>query len=115
MKKVYFVSPKDEEGFAVIAETPSQAKTIVYGTGDLDCEWIELRTHIIKDEKKQPIQFPPELTVGHIFEPLEGLEVGAYGYVEYLDCPICNNETLVKRFDDGSVMCNNCYEEQQEI
>lgn len=113
-KKIYFVSQKDEEGYAVVAETPNQAKKYVFYAGEIDCDWVDLRCHIAKDKNNKPIEFSTDMKVGHILEPMEGLKLGAYGYVEYLECPVCNQETMVKSHEDGSVMCDDCYNIKEE-
>ena len=112
-KKIYFVSPKDEDGYAVVAESSNEAKKYVFYTGEIDCDWIDLRCYVVKDKNNKPINFPLDMEIGHILEPMEGLKLGAYGYVEYLECPVCHQETMVKFQDDGSVMCDDCWESKE--
>lgn len=115
MKRCYFVQEKDEGiGYAVVAESPNQAKSFVHGAGDIDCDWIQLRVNIVKEDDGKPLIPPDDLPVGHIFQIMEGLKLGVYSFGEYIDCPVCNLETLVRKQDDGSIMCDNCWEVRGE-
>ena len=115
MKRCYYVEEKDAcMGYAVVAEKPSQAKSFVYGAGDIDCDWTELRVHLCYNDNKNPIVPPDGISIGHIFEAIEGLELGVYTYSEYVDCPVCEQDTIIRRQDDGSVMCDNCWKVKQE-
>lgn len=116
MKRCYFVEEKEEGmGWAVVAETPNQAKSFVHGAGDIDCDWIELRVHLCYDNNKKPIIPPDDLDSGHIFEAIEGLKLGVYTWCEYADCPVCKQENImVRRQDDGSLMCDDCWEAKKK-
>ena len=115
MKKCYLVEEKEGDiGWAVVAETSNQAKSFVHGAGDIDCDWIELRVHLCYDDNKKPIVPPDVLHNGHIFECMEGLELGVYTWCDYVDCPVCKQETKVIRQDDGSIMCDNCWDTRDE-
>ena len=111
MKRIYFVQEKDEGvGYAVVAESVNDAKKYVFYSGDMDCDWIWLRVNLVKDDDGKPMIPPDDSDVGHIFEIMEGLKLGVYSYGEYIDCPICNLETMVSKQDDGSIMCKDCWE-----
>ena len=115
-KKCYYVEEKDAgEGWAVVAKSPNQAKSFVHGAGEIDCDWTEMRVHLCYDDDKKPIVSPDDLYIGHIFEGIEGLKLGVYIWCEYADCPVCKQENImVKRHDDGSVMCDDCWEAKEK-
>jgi len=110
MKKCYFVQAKDEGiGLAIIAETSNEAKKYGFYSGDIDCDWIWLRVNVCKDLEGKPIIPPDNLPVGHIFEPMEGLKLGVYAYIEDGNsCPICFHFDRLTRLEDGTIACENC-------
>jgi len=104
MKRGYFVYEKDElEGIGVVATTAKEAKNIAYSSGEIDCDWIDMRVRWERDAEVDPIP------MGVVLDMREGLLCGLYGYVEGCKCDDCGADTVL-RAHDGRALCDECIE-----
>jgi hypothetical protein len=114
MKRIYFVNEKnDYQGFAVVAENANQAKGYVRDGDHVDCDWIDTRVSLLKDENGKERIPSDDLPIGHIYEAMEGLKAGIYSYLPEYDCPVCGEIIDVYLFEDGSISCEICQEENK--
>jgi hypothetical protein len=113
-KRIYFGCYLNEgEGYAVVAESATQAKELLQG--ELDCEWVDVRVRICRDNNQKPIVPPDNLKFGHLLSAMEGLKLGAYGWFDYEECPVCKQETTLRKQDDDSIMCDDCWDAKEEL
>lgn len=105
VKNSYFVTEEDydESGCAIVAESHYQAKKLYAKTEYCNSRITDLLC------RKQPTVKVDDLEIGHVLKEIEGLDRGAYGWVEETECPVCELEgELTKR--QGVVSCSNCHE-----
>ncbi len=111
MKRIYLITDVDMEYYvAVIQSSVKQAKNMGLRYFP-ESEFIELRVKWLKKEidiSKYPIGYDFGYTEKRL---IEGLKLGIYDYLEYIDCPKCYNNTLVNHVDhEPFYLCNNCIE-----
>jgi hypothetical protein len=111
-KRCYHVHSTDGEyGYSIVASKSCDAKRMLAARimDEEGCEWLDLRVQWLKNVRVD------DKPIGYVFEDLiEGIGRGAYTYAE-CECPVCKHEADVKRWDDGSVSCEGCYEEKQKL
>jgi hypothetical protein len=102
--RCYFIKadPDECEGFAIVAKTARDAKKLAWKSktniGLFD--WIDIR--VIWQRGTDVSGFKE----GHVLEPLEGLKLGCYSWVEE-ECPICKKETMLT-LEGGIIGCSDC-------
>lgn len=110
-KKCYHVCAKaGEYGYSIVASSCREAKKMLASRvmDEFGCEWLDIDVHWMKGARVD------DKPIGYVFDDLvEGLERGAYSFAEG-ECPVCKHEADLKRWDDGSVSCEGCYEEKKE-
>ncbi len=85
-RKGYIVQEKDEEyGIAVVATSSSEAKTLGFNSGDINCDWVDVRVRWRKEANVM------DLPVGIIQDIMLALRRGVYSWIEEGDCDICHN------------------------
>ena len=103
-KKGYFVKEKDGDyGFPIVAVSAKHAKKIAWDTGDLDCDYIELR---VTWHKKASVE---DLPIGIVENDKLALHRGVCDYLEYVDCEECENVATVQMYGNR-MLCRNCAE-----
>jgi len=108
MKSCYVVRNVDEDYeyvFALVAESPSDAKT--RGMSLLECDYIEVR---IKKHKEIDVN---KLPFGEITDYLWALSKGLYGWVEE-DCPRCKSKDERVQWDQG-FFCGACEDDFYKV
>jgi len=103
MKRGYFVYEKEEEGIWVVATTAKDAKNIAYSSGEIDCDWIDMRVRWERDAEVDPIP------MGVVLDMREGLLCGLYGHIEGYNCDECGMETILQAYN-GKALCVECIE-----
>jgi hypothetical protein len=116
-KRCYFVYNKDtHEGDSVVSSSCKEAKKTLWNAGEeysLDLEWTEISVKWQKDVDISDVE------LGTIFEDVEGLKRGCYGWADDAVCPICKEFKYIQRHDDIKtqekyVACWDCYEKEYE-
>ena len=106
MKRCYFVYEKDElDGIGVVATTAKEAKSIAYASGEIDCDWIDMR---VRWERDAEVVILP---TGIVLDMREGLLHGIYGYAEGYKCEECGADTVL-RACNGKALCDECIEKE---
>ena len=103
-KKGYFVKEKNGDyGFPIVAMSAKHAKKIAWDTGDLDCDYIELR---VTWHKKASVE---DLPIGIIESDNLALRRGVCDYLEYGECEECEMISTVQLYEKR-ILCRNCAE-----
>jgi len=103
--RCYFIKPDPDEceGYSIVAKTAKSAKKLAWESGLADFhDWIDIR---VKWQKEIDIT---GLKEGYIIEPLRGLELGCYSWIEEI-CPICGKVKMLS-LENGKIMCSECFE-----
>ena len=102
-KRCYFVS-EDDEGVAVVATTPTDAKKLAWRGETFNYEYTDLRARLVKNADIEGLDYG-------IIEPgIDGLRRNAYWYVTNMACPICDRDDETLFNEDGKIGCMDCVE-----
>jgi hypothetical protein len=105
-KRGYFIHGGDPEGgFAVVATSLKEAKRIVFKTGQLEVDWIDMRGHWCRGAKVD------DKPIGMINDLHTGLVRGMYGYLEDFKCDRCGKLASIVHSYKGLALCISCEEE----
>ncbi len=116
MCKGYLVQEKDGEyGIAVVATSSKEAKKIAFNSGELNCDYVDVRVSWRKEANVM------DLPVGIIQDNDLALRRGVYSRIDDGECDICHNASYVsyyppKPLNDkdyavrhrGRAICGNC-------
>ncbi|MCK5013935.1 MAG: hypothetical protein KAS66_08955 [Candidatus Omnitrophica bacterium] len=103
-KKGYFVNEKDGDyGFSVVANSGKDAKRIAWETGDLDCDYTEVR---VTWKRKASVE---DLPIGIIENENLALRREVCDYLEYGECEECEEIATVQLYEKR-ILCKNCAE-----
>jgi len=100
--KCYFVKPDPDEceGFSIVAKTARDAKKLAWKSWLDLYDWIDIR--VLWQRDVDVTRFKE----GHVVEPLEGLKIGCYSWVEE-ECPMCKRIDMLS-FEGDIIGCSNC-------
>jgi hypothetical protein len=100
--RCYFIRPDPDEceGYSIVAKTAKEAKKLAWKSGLDLYDWIDIRVLWQRDIDVSGFK------EGHIMEPLEGLKLGCYSWVEE-ECPICKKVAMLT-LDNGIISCYDC-------
>jgi len=108
MKRGYFVYPKEElEGIGVVASTAKEAKSIAFASGEIPCDWTDMRVRWVRDAEVDI------LPVGVVLNMYQGLLCGIYGHIEGYKCDGCGADTVLREYK-GKALCDECIEKEHE-
>ena len=104
--RLYFVRVLDDDcGLAVAAYNRKAALKYMWASGDLMADsFIELRAVWVKKANVEGLK-DGEI----IFDTIDGLKRGVYGWIDDEDCPICGHNTML-HYEGGVVGCHDCLE-----
>lgn len=107
--RAYTVDIDEDEGtiIGVVADTAKEAKGIAYYAESIDREWIHVTAKWCKGVDVSG------LSKG-VIHPYEGVKLGIYGWVEDT-CPVCKKTEQLYLQSDGTITCNECYEDRAII
>lgn len=115
-RKGYIVHEKDDVyGIAVVATSSKNAKKIAFNSGELDCDWIDVRVFWRKEANVL------DLPVGIVQDETLALRRGIYSWIEDGKCDICHDTCHVNYFPpkpsdaedyavryNGRAICGDC-------
>ncbi|NOQ37380.1 hypothetical protein GQ472_00700 [archaeon] len=109
IKRAYFVCVDgDDTGVGVIAMSVREAKIIGYHqlrvTECIELSWIDLRVGWRRNISPDTIR---DIPVGAVTDAIQGIEIGLYGGVWDMDCPICGKSEYVTT-DGDKIGCEEC-------
>jgi hypothetical protein len=108
--RAYFAQDAGEEeiGFAVIAHNSREAKKIAYNSGELNCDYIDLRIRWLRNVNVEGLK------KGMMADDVEALRRGMYSFVESDECDECGEVGTLQELH-GKALCEDCYEKAEAV